>query len=526
MQEIIQQVLTYLRGIWRFRWVAMGISWVVCLVGWVYITQMPNQYIATARVHVDTDSMLRPLLRGLTIQSNITQRISLMTKTLLSQPNLEKIARMADIDIEATGPGQMDRIVRGLKKSIRLQQTRQANLYSISVTHNDPVKARDIAQALLTVFVEDTMGQTRQDSDSAQKFLLEEIKELEQRLIEDENRIKEFKQKNIGKMSSDGGGYFTRLQQAQTRLDQAKLNLVEVSVRRDELKRQLLGEEPTFGLGSYQAKSQTPHELDARIKQMQDQLNDLLLNYTDKHPKVMALQDTIDTLVAKRQKDLDSRPAAIQRQTSVDKNPVYQQIKISLGVAEAEESSLKVRVREYEARVKELKNLVNTVPENEVKLRSLNRDYALTKKNYDTLLARLETAKLSEKAGKSGDDVKFKVIDPPNASNEPTGPNRPILGSAIFVVALGVALAVAFLLSQIRPAIYDQKTLRSVSGFPVFGSVSRYWTPDLLFKKRIEFGVFMTTGLVLMAIFGGVILVFQTGIDQPSEFFENLRSVL
>ena len=64
MHELYLQVLTYIRGSWRYRWYMMLVAWLVCVVGWGYIQQMPDQYEASARVHVDTQSILQPLLRG------------------------------------------------------------------------------------------------------------------------------------------------------------------------------------------------------------------------------------------------------------------------------------------------------------------------------------------------------------------------------------------------------------------------------------------------------------------------------
>ncbi len=68
MQELLIPVLEYLRGIWRFRWIGLTVAWVVCLVGWLFVAQMPEKYVATARVNIDTNTVLRPLLRGLAIQ--------------------------------------------------------------------------------------------------------------------------------------------------------------------------------------------------------------------------------------------------------------------------------------------------------------------------------------------------------------------------------------------------------------------------------------------------------------------------
>jgi polysaccharide chain length determinant protein (PEP-CTERM system associated) len=435
-----------------------------------------------------------------------------MTQKLLSRPILEKVARKTDLDIEAATPEQMNALIKELKSSIQFKGTKKQDFYTISATHRDPERAKSIVQALLTIFIEDTLGNTRQDTDVAEKFLMEQIKEYETRLTEAENRIKNFKQENLGKMPTQEGGYFNQLQAAQSQLEDAQLQLREAQNLRDELKRQLRGEEPVFGFsGGSTAPEQVngQHPLDEQIRQLRSQIDELLLVYTDKHPSVIARKEKLAELESQRDKDLQNAPAPKSSTPSnpqLETNPVYQQLKISLGQAEAQVSSLTVRAQEYENRVNELRKRVNTVPEIEAKLKSLNRDYELNKKNYDTLVARLESVKLSEEVEQTGDDVKFETIDPPRVPANPDGPNRLLFNSVALLGGLAVGLGLAFLLSQIRPAIYDRRTLKSVAGFPVFGVVSRFWTPELLFKKRVEFAVFIAVGFILVLAYGGVLL--------------------
>jgi polysaccharide chain length determinant protein (PEP-CTERM system associated) len=510
IQQIINQLVSILRGIWRFRWYAMTLAWIIAITGWVYVFQIPNEYKAEAKVVVDTDSLLRPLMRGLALETNVGQRVQLMTQKLLSRPVLEKLARKTDLDIKASSPEEMNALIRQLKSSIKFQGTKRQDLYTISATHANPETAKVIVQALLTIFIEDTLGNTRQDTDVAEKFLMQQINEYESRLIEAENRIKKFKQENVGNMPAQGGGYFDQLHTVQSQLEQAQLQLREAQNMRDELKRQLAGEEPVFGFGTTtsQQQQQYSHPLDEQIRQLRKQIDDLLLVYTEQHPNVIARKEKLAELEREREKDLKNMPKSVAHTTQqIETNPVYQQLKISLGQAEAQVSSLAVRVQEYENRVNELRQKINTVPEIEAKLKSLNRDYELNKKNYDSLVARLESVKLSEEVEQTGDDVKFETIDPPRVPENPVGPNRFFFNSIALIGGLAVGLGLAFLLSQIRPAIYDRHTLKLVSGFPVFGVVSRFWTPELLFKKRVEFTVFISVGFVLVLAYGGVLLL-------------------
>ncbi len=518
MNELFEQILSYLRAIWRYRWYAMVLVWLLAFGGWLAVAKMPDVYQASARVHVDTDSILRPLLRGLTVHPNVEQRLAMMARTLLSRPNLEEVARKTDLDLRAKGPAQTEAMLDRLADNIKLGNTRRENLYTISYANSDPKLAKDVVEAVLTIFMEKTLGDTRQDSDAAQDFLDERILEYEQKLFAAEERLKEFQREHVGLMPSSGQEYYAQLEAAQNQLEEARLKLKEAVNRRDELKQQLRGELPELGAegaGNRQGTDMgTRTPLDERIQSLQTRLDDLLLQYTEQHPDVIALEATIQALKRQRQEEIEQvagETGSAAEGASLRDNPLYQQLRISISEAEATVASLSVRVKEYQARVAQLKEMVNTVPEVEARLKRLNRDYAIHKKNYDELVARRETARISKDIEQAGDDVRFRVIDPPRVPVTPSGPNRPLLGSIVLAIALFAGLAVAFVMSQVRPAIYDRRTLRELTGFPVFGSISRLWTRQLLWRKRLELGGFVSVGMLLLIAYGGALWFYTEG---------------
>jgi len=531
MNELLDQIVNYLRGIWHFRWYAMTLTWVLVLAGWVVVAKLPDVHEASARVYVDTDSMLRPLLSGIAIRPNISQQLELMTRTLLSRPNIEKLTRMTDLDLKASTPEKMESMISDLQKDIHLKMSRRQNLYTISYQNRNPDVAKKVVESLLNIFVESTLGKSRQDTSLAQQFLVQKIQEYEERLRNADNRIKNFKIANVGLMPSSGRGYFKRLQSAQAALAQARLELREITNRRDELRRQITGEEPVYGFGN--ARSAVIQQgsggvVGGRIGQMKIQLDELLLRYTDRHPEVIALKNTIKRLEQERKDQLAKIPKKVSPVFDVapvlEQNPVYQQLKISLGESEAKIASLRVRVKEYRKRVAKLKKFVDTIPRIEAELKNMNRDYDITKKNYNALVARLESAKLSQAAEKTGEDVKFKIIDPPRVPLEPSGPNRLLLSTLSLIAGIGGGLLFAFLLSQIRPVIYGRRGLELATGLPVFGTVSILMTRQLRRKKRLDLGVFTCTGIGLFVAFAGVLL-FQLHIVSLQDTVRALQSL-
>ena len=135
MQEIIDLIIYYARAIWLKRWYALATAWLICIIGWAVVFKLPDEYQASARVHIDTQSFLRPLLRGLAFSTSSNQQVDLMVSTLLSRPNLEKIARITDLDLTAKTDKEMDELLEELKDGIELLRVDRQDLYRITYSH-------------------------------------------------------------------------------------------------------------------------------------------------------------------------------------------------------------------------------------------------------------------------------------------------------------------------------------------------------------------------------------------------------
>jgi polysaccharide chain length determinant protein (PEP-CTERM system associated) len=521
MHELFTQISNYLRGMWRNRWHLMTAMWFVCIVGWVVVYKLPDQYEATARVYVDTQSVLRPLLKGLAVEAGVQQEVALMTRTLLSRPNLEKVARTTDLDLKAKTPEQMDSLLDGLRHDIQIADAGKVDLYTISYQNSNPDLAKRVVQALLTIFVESSLGENRKDSDIAQSFLSDQVKDYEARLQAAEERLKEFKRKHIGMMPSQGKDYFQRLQDASEQLRQTGLTLEEAKKRRDELKRQLKGNEPTFGIAT--SPSQLTSSLDQRIQDLEEKLDNMLLQYTPQHPDVIAIKRTIGDLKKQREKEIEAMGNNPDL-NSMSNNPVYQQMKIQLGTAEADVAALQARFDEQTKRVKDLHRMVDTIPQVEEDLAQLNRDYDVNKKNYEELLARLESARLSQQADQRADNIRFKIIDPPRVPLVPSAPNRPLFMSVVLVGGIFAGIALAIFMAQIRVTYDTRRSLAEATGLPVLGCVSVVWTPAMSLRRRLNKGFFIFGAVALFGLYTAIMAYFLVDTSMISHVTSLIRA--
>ncbi|MCC7120099.1 MAG: chain length-determining protein, partial [Gammaproteobacteria bacterium] len=432
MKDTIDRARRQLREMWHRRWVGLLVAWVVGVAAVVVIYRIPVQYEASARVFVDTNTLLRPLLSGLAVQPNVDQQVDLMGRTLISRPNVEKVVRNVDLDLDVRTDRDRDALIDRVMKAIKIAGNVRDNIYVISYQDVQPEQARKVVQALLTIFVESSLGDKRQDSVSAVRFLDEQIKHYEGTLRASEDRLKEFRLRYLGIAEREGGGYFNRVAALTQQIQQAKLDLEAAVQTRDSYKRELSGEQPTF-IPSPSQQPQQPSvvdavpEFDVRLAQLHKELDELSRRYTDRHPDVVHTKRIIGELEQQRKAELAARtkaaPEAAKSESSLTRNPVFQQLRLSAAEAEAQVAAARAKLNGLESQQAQLKAQARMVPQIEAELAQLNRDYDVQKKTYESLLARRESATMGIGVQDSG-GAQFRVIDPPRVSSQPATPNR------------------------------------------------------------------------------------------------------
>jgi len=464
----IEMVRDELRGTWRFRWTGMAVAWAVAVVGWLVVYTMSDVYEARARVFVDTSTALKPLLQGLAIDSGVESQLELVRQAMLSKPQLEKVA--AKTDLFAGSPTAVDR-----ERQIELLKTRIKvsadsgrsgdNVYTLTFQDSSREKSLAVVRVVLDSFMEDVIGNKAAGQAQAQRFLRDEIQQYERRLSEAEERLADFKKRNMGLMPGASGDYFSRMQTESEQLENARAALRLAERKRNQLRVQLSGEAPAIGGGMSGTPAEAETETSVQLRDAQARLQEHLLRFTDKHPEVIALRETIAQLQERRQQEIENfrRMAGSGRVGAASANPVYQRLQVDLNAAEVEVATLNGDVADRTRRIAELKGLLNTAPEVEAELARLNRDYGVTRTQYDSLVQRLETARLSERADESG-VVKFEVIDPPVAKIEPIAPNRGLLVAAALVAGLVMGAAVAFARHFATPVFESARHLQAVTG--------------------------------------------------------------
>ena len=507
------QVLAYADAIWRRRWHAIIIAWVVCAAGWLVVVMMPNQFRSEARIYVDTDGVLGPLLKGITITADLDRQVAIMQKTLLSRPNLERVVLMTDLDVTVTAPREMEALLGRLEAHTTIQGQGRS-LFMIAHTDRNPVLAKEVVRALVTIFIEDVLGQNRTEKADAVSFIQEQIDVYESELQAAEARLAEFKRTHIEILAGDGAKFANRLGGARSNHLAAKMAHEDAVAERDQLRSQL-ATVPRHR----EIETTRPYALDApvsaflpRIQELERRLDDLGLRFTDQHPDVIATRRTLAAL----RTQYEAEQAAAERGAGAagtvatktrEPNPLYDEIKLKLVELEATVVKLRRRQVQAAAGVATLEALAFRAPKVEADLTDLNREYGIHKTNYEELLGRREAARLAQAVETKSDNIQFKLVDPPRVPTEPVAPNRPLLMSFVLLMGLGAGVGVAFLLAQMDDSFRAPETLKQAFGLPVLGSVSMIVGAAQRARRIADSVSFGAAGLSLVAIYGGLLVL-------------------
>ena len=492
--ESLQDLLSrYGTLAWRRRWWGVSAAWLLCLAGWVGVAFLPNQYEASARVYIDADAVLTPLLRGIAADSSMADQIDLLQHMLLSRPNLEKIIAKTDLQLDARTPTDLERMVIRLGTTIRVNaQTR--NIFSIAFRNPDRQLAYDVVQAVLASYIENRAGDNRDDMEKASQFLDEQIASYERQLREAEAKRAEFRTKYVDLLPGDGG--VNRLEQARIQVTTLTGQLADARSRRHLLAREL---STTQALVVTEAAAAGGYDTHAALRAAEAKLRELQQIYTDAYPEVISQRRVVDNL-----RKTDAVPAVSSGAKSAP-NPVYEQLKLRLVETDGLIESLQRQIDDATRERDRLNGIAHGAPNLEARYLNLNRDYDVLRKNYDELLARREGMRIATAAQVRASNVKMVIIDPPQVPQSPVAPARILLSIGVLLAGLAAGVGVVAAIMTLDQSFHSVIDLRAM-GRPVIGAISLAVMPVPIMTRLRHAAVFGSAIGFLVVALGGVLL--------------------
>ena len=478
---LYDEIRAALHAVWIRRWTALAVAWGICLLGWLVVSQIPNQYESRARVFVQLRMML-PVGSGGVNQAEQAKDVDRIRQTLTSAVNLQKVVRGTDIANTVSSDRDVADRVAGLQKAITITST-QDNLFEISAKianagASDAANAklaRQVVQKLIDIFVEDNLSNNRDSSSQSLQFLDQQLTLRQQQLQEAEAKRAEFQSQFLGSLPGTGS-LDDRMAASRTSLAQIDSDLAAASSSLAAVNGQMAGTTPSIA----GAGGAIGGPARARLAAIQGQIADgRAKGWTDSHPDMIALRNQLSAATAA------ANGEPLTGGAGGSPNPLY----LSLQSMRADKASQVAALQERKSQITRDLNAFEAKmaqsPGVAAEQSAIDRDYTVLKDQYSKLLADREQVKLQNQVQTQTDAVKFSVIDPPTSPRAPIAPNRPLFLTGVLLIGIFGGIGAAWGLAQIRSTFPTAARLERASGMTVIGSIGETISAaQIAFRRR------------------------------------------
>jgi polysaccharide chain length determinant protein (PEP-CTERM system associated) len=448
VSDLPRPIIRYGVGLWRRRWVVVAAAWAIALAGWFGVWLLPDQYESRAQVHVQIETILEPVMTGVTARPNYEQRVEVMRQQLLTRPNVEEIVYRAGLDKEIEARSEMERrtklegMIDWVAGKIKIDSP-LSMYFNISYRYGDPEIAKNVVDAVLNLLIEQDLGASIAEKEEAKRLLDAQIREFDERLTAKEREVAEFRRLHADELAVSEGKARKR-EQKETELARISDQLSSEQ-RRVSTLTALLSTTPRVSAGS---------ELDA----LKIQLAQLRSQYKESYPDIEGLKARI--------RELESGGVGV-----LPENPEFVRLRNELRAAEGAVADLSERETRARAELDALAVAIGEAPGVEADLQRIIRDYEQTQKSYEELAARRDRLSLTANLGAGGRGVEYQIFERPTTALRPVAPPRFLLIIAVLFVALIGGAALALLITYVDRTYTQSADLQKAFGLPVLGSI-------------------------------------------------------
>lgn len=367
-------------------------------------------YQATSKVQINLHQNLTGLYLQ-TIAYNTGDAIETQQKILTSHPVLKRTAEELGMLSWARTAEDTAVVLTDMTRRIATSQEGFTNIVALSATDPDPVRARDLANALARTYREYDHELKNQQAVNHRKFVEGQREQARQALVEAEEKVRSYREESelisLESQASVNLQGITTSEREVQRLEQ-DLDAVGAMVREMEAN-QVLSEQTLQG-AQVRRVGETFMALSRQLGDFKLQRDALLVQYTQDHPSVRQVQVKIDQLGRDLKGELTQRRASLQRDLA----------------AEA-------------GRLKDLRLQYSQLPSRGLELSRLQREVALRQQVVSVLEENYQEALIRE-----ADKVEeVTVLEWALTPAEPTNPHHPLQRAALGVL-LGLVLGVVF----------------------------------------------------------------------------------
>lgn len=555
MEEEVKSLGEYLDIVRRHKYLVIGTALVFIALSAVIAYILPASYKSEGLILIESQEIPRDLVKS-TVTSYAAQRIEVIKQRAMTTTNVMKMVDKFNLYADMRKKAPPSEIVDVFRKNVGVdmieanvtdpnsgRQKRATIAFKVSFFDQSPVVAQQVANELVTEFLDENVktrtnraiettaflneeagkferkiqGLERQVSEFKDKhsdslpellqFNLSTIERLQDELVSNQNQIMQLKDQ-ISSMSFDQSNlrYFpnpgmqsgasgdanssltaaeTELSRLQARYSNSHPDVVQLTRRVQTLRAEL-------GI------KDTTRNVAVELSLAKEELSSIRERYADSHPDVKMLVNRVAMLQKKASKSTTRSDGAVRGNKT---NPLYLQYSSKINLAQREISRLQSREVDINEKMATFEARVIKTHQVQREYEDLTRDHANHLAKYQELKSKQLEAELAQNLESENKGESFTLIEPPLVPSKAEKPNRKKIFAIGVVASIGLALGLALLLEMLKGGVRGYNAVTRVVGQVPLVVVPIINTENDV-KSRTDRKKWLLGGVIIIAILG------------------------
>ena len=457
------------------------------------IYRLPDIYESTTLIVVKPSTLPNSVVPTIE-EETLTRELASISQVVTSRSSLQPLVEKYELYKDERLRGEpMELVIDAMRKQIKVEVNTGnheiTNGFNITYRGRDPKSTQAVAAELAGRYVNEQTNNTTNNGAAAKQFIEEQVRQAKEELDSIDTQRLKYLQQNMNNLPSQSQalvGQLTALHEGQ------KAIIAELGRSRDlaaAYRSQLADITRSYDQEIVLSAENTTDpkttlawaELVRRRSEYEGELQQMLTQLKEKNPDVVAKRKQIEDiksqqdLMIKEWKDrIEERKQKLQQLS----DPRIVSLKTQIAMMDSDVERQQRMLDETNKQIAGLDARINAIPNAEVGLEAIDREYQTKKANYDSLLAQQQKVVIGADAVKDQQGSGIQVVDPANLPQRPVAPKRFILTASGFGIglAIGLLLAVCFELRRLF-TIQTIEDAKHYTGLPVLASIPVLLTP-------------------------------------------------
>ncbi len=418
--------------------------------------------------------------------TDVQDRAKLAREVIFSRKAMSEVLEKSGWDLSKLTDLEKERVIANIEGASQINSA-GPNLIRIAFSDTDPEHAYTVAKNLTEVFIGQSLLAKQKESREAYEFINRQVLEYLEKLQAAESALEEFNSANFDARPGSKAEVSARILDLRNRMEATKLEIRELKIQHETLKKQLSGEaaitENLTREGQYRK----------RLAGLEEQLADARLQFFDAHPDIVKIKTQIasieQALLEEQRRSESGLGAASGVSGAATTSLLYQELRSQLSNTETQLASLNARLEETKVLLSKEEDRIIRINSVEAQLAELTRDYQTNEGVYQDLSRNRESARISMNIDKENQGLTFKIQEPAALPLTPMGIRLMHFMAAGVVFSFVFPIGLIFALTLVDQKVRSTRVVSETLGLPILASVYHMNTPTEYnihtFKKSV-----------------------------------------